>query len=328
MAKVTIGMPAYNRAKVLAETIHQILNQTFTDFELIIYNDGSTDDTVKIINSFNDPRIILIDRPNLGPPHPLNAIYAQARGEYVIILHDHDFFHPTLVEKSVAALDRHKSAGFVLQGSAWIDEDGVSHYREMLHDLPVINKGRALGESMLLHKTSFSSIFHACCMVRRSALEQVGMGYSPEFGLYADTDLWLRLLFSFDFIYLKEVLFKFRTRETVGHFLSNRQFEIQDWQFNIQRTNAERYFGSDLEKEKYVQKIIAKKHNAAQREIFLRSIAIRNEHLFQEGLIELKKNSNQPLTIVWCSRMATLYPVKYVLWQIIPLLNKWRKKLK
>jgi glycosyltransferase involved in cell wall biosynthesis len=235
---VTVGMPAYNRAHVLRDTIQQVLDQTFTDFEFIIYNDGSSDNTAEIVNSFNDHRIIFIDRNNLGPPHPLNAILEKATGEFIIILHDHDFFHQQLIEKSVAALKKYPAAGFILQGSSWIDEDGISDYREMLLDLPEFNKGRPFGEAILLDKKKFSSVFHACSMVRRSAYEAVGKSYNVAFGLYADIDLWLRLLNEYDFVYLKEVLFKFRTREASGHFLTGRDFDILNWIYSIHQHNC------------------------------------------------------------------------------------------
>jgi glycosyltransferase involved in cell wall biosynthesis len=235
-------MPAYNRAPVLGTSISQVLAQTFTDFEFIVYDDGSTDNTLAVISEFADTRIKLVSKPNLGPPHPLNAILQLAVGEYIIIVHDHDFFHPTMLEKSVRALDENPDVGFVLQGSAWVGEDGVSSYREMLLDLPLINNGLAIAKDLLLQPKSFNSFFHACSMVRKSTLVQAGYYYEVRFGLYADTDLWLRLLAISNFAYLPEVLFTFRTRETQGHFLSNREFEILKWLADIHRTNAERIF--------------------------------------------------------------------------------------
>jgi glycosyltransferase involved in cell wall biosynthesis len=288
--KVTVGMPAFNRAHVLQATIQQVLDQSFKDFELIIYNDGSTDNTVEIIRSFTDPRIRLLDHENMGPPHPLNGLLKEARGEYIIILHDHDFFHPQLLEKSLAALEANPSAGFVLQGSAWIDEDGVSHYQEMLHDLPVLNEGRVLGEQLLRNPKNFNSIFHACCMVRRTVHEQAGWYYETQFGLYADTDLWLRLLRITDFVYIKEVLFKFRTRETQGHFLSNREYEILDWNYQIHVANIERYFTDEAVK-KALLALAHQKWANTQQQIALKYAANKNKLLFKKGLDRCNKEN-------------------------------------
>jgi len=73
--KVTVLMPAYNAEKYIAEAITSVLSQSFTDFELLIVNDGSTDHTEKVIRSFNDPRIVLINQPNKGIAPALNLGY-------------------------------------------------------------------------------------------------------------------------------------------------------------------------------------------------------------------------------------------------------------
>lgn len=243
--KVTIGMPTFNRVNTVERSIKDVLAQSFSNYELIIYDDGSTDGTKDIVSKFEDERITFVTKTNLGPPHPLNEILTRSKGEYIIILHDHDFFNSELIKLSVEALDKNPNAGFVLQGSAWIDEDGKSKYQEMLLDLPYLNDGKAQGKKQLSNKEKFSSIFHACSMCRRSALEEVGMYYDTTFNLYADTDLWLRLISKFDFIYLHEVLMTFRTRESNGHFLNKRQFEILDWQASIANKNARSFFNNN-----------------------------------------------------------------------------------
>ena len=244
--KVTIGMPAYNRSHVLKDTIDQVLNQTYTDFELIIYNDGSKDDTSNIIRSYCDKRIVFIDNNiNIGPPHPLNEIIKWAKGKYIIILHDHDFFNTKLLELSVEALDMYPTAGFVLQGCAWIDEDGKSNYQPQLLNLPIYNNGVLNGVEMI-SGGSFSSKFHACYMIRREIFEKVGYYYDSDFGINADVDLTLRLLKVSDFVYLNKVLFIFRTREATGHFLNNKEYQVVSWNYQIHCKNINLYFDGNV----------------------------------------------------------------------------------
>src|SRR5688572_21507514 len=81
--KVTVLMPVYNAEKYVRDAISSILNQTFTDFELLIVNDGSTDDTGRIISSFNDPRITLVEQPNMGVAAALNKGLEYAKAEYI-----------------------------------------------------------------------------------------------------------------------------------------------------------------------------------------------------------------------------------------------------
>src|SRR5262245_60001688 len=108
-------MPTYNRASVLGSAIGGVLSQTCGDFEFLIYDDGSTDGSPDVARTFDDSRIKLLDTRRCGPPKPLNEIYAKALGEFVIILHDHDIFNPTLLEASLAVLNRNPSAAFALQ---------------------------------------------------------------------------------------------------------------------------------------------------------------------------------------------------------------------
>src|ERR1700749_3368895 len=81
--KITVLLPAYNAEKYIAKAICSVLAQTFTDFELLIINDGSTDDTEKIIRSFDDSRIVVINQENKGVSAGLNVGLAHARAPYV-----------------------------------------------------------------------------------------------------------------------------------------------------------------------------------------------------------------------------------------------------
>src|ERR1700761_7286076 len=81
--QITVLMPAYNAGKYIAEAIASVLGQTFGDFELLIVNDGSTDDTLDIINSFDDKRIRVISQPNQGVAAALNTGLKHAKAEYI-----------------------------------------------------------------------------------------------------------------------------------------------------------------------------------------------------------------------------------------------------
>src|SRR5882757_7271659 len=81
--KVTVLMPAYNAGKYIGEAISSVLGQSFVDFELLIVNDGSTDDTEKIIRSFHDSRIVMIRQENKGVSAALNLGLAHARAPYI-----------------------------------------------------------------------------------------------------------------------------------------------------------------------------------------------------------------------------------------------------
>lgn len=90
--KLSVIMPAFNAEEYISEAIESVLDQDFEDFELIIVNDGSTDDTLNIIEDFNDSRIILINQSNQGPGAARNRALDVASGEYVMFLDSDDFF--------------------------------------------------------------------------------------------------------------------------------------------------------------------------------------------------------------------------------------------
>jgi glycosyltransferase involved in cell wall biosynthesis len=104
---VSVVMPVFNGEKYLREAIDSILNQTFADFEFIIINDGSTDDTLKIIKGYKDPRIVLISRKNKGLVASLNEGIEKARGKYIARMDADDISLPERFEKQVEYLEGH-----------------------------------------------------------------------------------------------------------------------------------------------------------------------------------------------------------------------------
>lgn len=121
---ITVLMPAYNAAEYIAEAIDSVLAQTFTDFELVIVNDGSTDDTEQIIRSYTDPRIRLHTQANAGVIGALNAGLALCRGELVARFDADDVCYPHRLQLQYDFMQLHPE--YVLIGSAtdYIDKDG------------------------------------------------------------------------------------------------------------------------------------------------------------------------------------------------------------
>ena len=102
---VSIGMPVYNCAATVAQAIRSILNQTFEDWELLIVDDGSTDDTLKVIASFKDPRIIVSKgERNEGLPARLNDCVRRARGKYFARMDGDDIAYPERLRKQLEYL--------------------------------------------------------------------------------------------------------------------------------------------------------------------------------------------------------------------------------
>lgn len=120
---VTVGIPAYNAERFIGLAIKSVLAQTFTDFELIITDDGSTDDTVAIAHSFSDPRITVIaDGENHGISYRLNQQINLARGKYFVRMDADDIMMPDRIEKQVRYLEAHPNVAIVSGQAIIIDE--------------------------------------------------------------------------------------------------------------------------------------------------------------------------------------------------------------
>ncbi|MEZ2718663.1 glycosyltransferase family 2 protein [Niallia circulans] len=118
--KVSVVMPVNNREPFICSAINSLLNQTFKDFELIIVDDGSTDNTVKLIKQYNDNRIVLIqNKKRLGIANSRNIGYKNAKGEYIAISDSDDINLPNRLERQAAFLDSHRDVDVV---SCWIKE--------------------------------------------------------------------------------------------------------------------------------------------------------------------------------------------------------------
>ena len=183
---VSVVMPVYNTARYLAAAVDSILTQTFTDFEFIIIDDGSTDASGKILEKYaaQDDRIQLIRRANLGIAKTRNQLLELASGELVAIMDGDDIALPDRFALQVNFLQAHPDVVCVGGAMDWIDEgDRYLKHCEMPQSDAAIQTLLVGGISML---------HHPCTMARRSALLQVG-GYDESMIASIDLDLWLRL---------------------------------------------------------------------------------------------------------------------------------------
>lgn len=183
--KVTVLMPAYNAAQYIGEAIDSVLKQTFTDFELLIVNDGSTDDTNRLINSYNDPRILLINHPvNNGIAAALNTGLSKASGRYIARFDADDICLPERLQQQVLFLDAHP--GYVLTGS---DAEYISENGEHLFYFKCIGH---TNEQLLHRMYSHCPFIHSAVMYKKDAVIEAG-GYSPYAHNFEDYFLWIQL---------------------------------------------------------------------------------------------------------------------------------------
>ena len=105
--KISVILPVYNSEKYIKKSVESVLNQTFTDFELIIVNDGSTDDTINILNSFSDSRIKIINQTNQGPGAARNNALDIAKGDYIMFLDSDDWYSDDCLDTAFSEITKY-----------------------------------------------------------------------------------------------------------------------------------------------------------------------------------------------------------------------------
>lgn len=186
MPRVTVVMALYNGAQFLGEAVASILAQTYRDFELIVVDDASSDDSLLILQSFDDQRIRVIShQTNKGAALSRNDALASARGEFVAIMDADDVCVPTRLERQVAFLDANPAVGLVGCGIY----DNIDAEGEVLHTSYLPEHNEAI-QRELVEQWCF---LHSSIMFRRRLYETVG-GYVSAFEPAEDHDFALRVV--------------------------------------------------------------------------------------------------------------------------------------
>lgn len=195
---LSIVLPVYNGEKYVSNAIDSIINQTFSDFELIIINDGSTDSTFDVLKEYQkkDCRIKVINRENKGLIATLNEGFAIARGEYIARQDDDDISHPTRFEKQVRFLDRNPE--YALCGTFYNVVDEKNKFIRK-HFLPSSNEN--------IQQNLFDSCFgHGTIMLRRSMILDMEW-YRAEALYIEDYDFFIRVAKKFKVYNIPEYLY-------------------------------------------------------------------------------------------------------------------------
>jgi len=178
--KVTIGIPIYNAERFLNLAIESVLAQTFYDFELILTDDGSNDNSLKIIKSFNDPRIIVIaDGENMGISYRLNEQIDLAKGKYFVRMDADDFMFPNRVLKQYQFLEDHSEVDLVGSPVLVIDDENL-----------VIGKRDTFIPQKIKKAFRHSIFIHPTVMGKTAWFKK--FGYSVPLKGVEDFDLWIR----------------------------------------------------------------------------------------------------------------------------------------
>jgi len=184
---VSVILPAYNCEKFIGKAIQSLLDQTFTNFELIIVNDGSTDNTEFAIIAFDDPRIVYIkNQKNQGLIFSLNRAIDMAQGKYIARMDADDICKPDRLLKQKTYLDENQEAAMCATTIDLINETGN------MTGVWELDRQTTTSKQIKRQLIYQNCIAHPTIMVRTEIIKN--LKYSPRQANIEDYDLWLRLL--------------------------------------------------------------------------------------------------------------------------------------
>ncbi len=208
MPKVSVVIPTYNRAHLIAESIQSALDQAFTDFELIVVDDGSTDNTKEVVDSFQDPRIRYFYQENKGVAVAGNRGFELCRGEYVAFYSSDDLLVENALEKGVQVLDSHPEVAFSYGQTYRMDERGRVFGVSKLKNR---HSGVRRGIEEIIQFLLYDNIIPAMTvMARRSCVFEVGLFDTTFCHGSEDIDLFVRLAKKYAVAYIAEPIAKAR----------------------------------------------------------------------------------------------------------------------
>lgn len=237
-SKISIVMSVYNGERYLQESVNSILNQTFSDFEFIIIDDGSTDGTWRILEKYasQDSRIVLVrNQKNIGLTRSLNKGLKLSSGKYIARQDADDISLPKRLEKEEKFLDEHPKVVLVSYSTEKIDSEGRS-----------LGKFKNQGDPDFVawHLLFYNYIMcHSQVMFRRDPVMDLG-GYSEDRYYAQDYELWLRLVEVGDIVVLPETLVKWRFH---SENISNRNsLEQESYALNDSRHTIAKLVGEEF----------------------------------------------------------------------------------
>lgn len=304
--KITVLMPAYNAGNYIASAIESVLTQTFSDFELLIINDGSTDNTQQIIETFKDDRIIVINQQNQGISRSLNTGLEQAKAKFIARFDADDICNDTRLEKQYDFLISHSEYIIVGTDAEYISESG--------EHLCYFHCSAHTHEQIMNDIFLYCPFTHSSVMYKKEVVLRCG-GYPVDAHTFEDYLLWVKLSSYGKFYNLPEPLIKVRfsaSSVTIDEKWRGKKFRqlkldvIRKGAITIEEGNTFLHIIS----EQNTQRIKQGSYHALCSKKFL-----VNNHQPKQARFHIKK-------------AISLYPMRfdnYILWALSYTPKKWIK---
>jgi len=245
---VSVIIPTYNRAHLVGRAIQSVLDQTYKDFEIIVVDDGSTDNTEEIVNGFGDHRIRYIrHKENRGAAAARNTGIKAARGEYIAFQDSDDEWLPEKLEKQIRVFETAPpEVGVVYTDMLRISENGKTEY---WHSPSITNGG------LINPKTSDYQVMGLgiqSTLIRKDCFDKVGL-FDEKFTRFIDLELFIRLSKHYRFEHIKEPLVKYHATQgissNVNSLLTAQKLLFEKYSEEAKKNRkflAKQYFGMGI----------------------------------------------------------------------------------
>jgi len=210
MPRITVAIPTYNRVKYLPQAVQSVLDQTFKDFELLIVDNASTDETADIVRSFKDKRIVYHqNEQNIGMINNWNRCIDFSKGKYLIILGDDDKLYPNFLEESYKTHKLYPNLGFSFSHCNKVDVNGLYLNRWGYDFLPA---GYSRGRNYLHYTVKFGCNLtnSSTVLSNKNVFNEVGK-FEAEYATNTfDFNMWIKIAAKFDVYFIDKVLSDYR----------------------------------------------------------------------------------------------------------------------
>lgn len=272
MLKVSVIIPAYNCANYISEAVESVLKQTDKDFEILVVDDGSTDNTKAILTKFNG-KIRYFYQNNKGVAAARNLGIRQANGDYIAFLDGDDAWLSDKLSLQLAIIERNPDIAMIFTDGESFDEKGVLKPSLMYHQtvpandefknkilLMKFNDETQLKEIFCEDLIISNRVFTSSVLVRKKCLQETG-GFDESLNGSEDYDLWLRMSYKYPILYFNRVTARYRVNNAglSGDF-NFRFFRYNEWNGSMLRLHLKI---CNPGKQRLIKKRIVQSYNIA-----------------------------------------------------------------
>ncbi len=248
MPKISVIIPTYNRAELLKPTLDSVLQQSFKDFEIIVVDDGSTDQTEQLLLSYKG-KINCFKIENSGQSYATNYGIHHAKGEYIALLDSDDLWDENFLQTSINVLIANGSYDFCYCNYSYFDEDKIISEKYLPED-------KQISGNLFSKVLEGTFVCTGSYLIKKSDIIQIGL-FDTSLPVVSDWDIWLRISYHLKGVYIDESLFKLRQH---SNRISNNSLPMAVGNLRVIR-KIKKLFPDEYEKHKtMLYKKLAKNH--------------------------------------------------------------------